>query len=115
MAILQSFLTLLLFQGVGTALQAVLHIPVPGPVLGMALLAAWLLLRRRTPDPALAATAKTLLNCFGLLFVPAGVGVVAFLPLLRASWLPIAVALAGSTLLTLVATGMLMQHFRTRA
>ncbi len=115
MAILRSFLTLLLFQIIGTTLQTALHIPVPGAVLGMALLAAWLLLRRRTPDPALTATAKTLLSWFGLLFVPAGVGVITFLPLLRASWLPIAVALIGSTLLALVATGTLMQRLRSRA
>ena len=109
MVILRSLLILLLFQAAGTCLQTVLHIPIPGSVLGMVLLASWFLLSGRVPDPPLSASAKTLLSWFGLLFVPAGVGVVAYLPLLRASWLPIAVALTGSTLLTLVATAMIMQ------
>ena len=112
--ILRSFFVLLLFQALGTALQALLRLPIPGPVLGMALLAAWLLLRRGNADSesefALRKTSNGLLAWLGLLFVPAGVGVFTYLPLLRASWLPIAVALTGSTLLTLAATALVMKR-----
>ena len=110
MAALRSFFLLLLFQFAGEVLRTVAHVPVPGPVLGMVLLAAWYLLRRRDPPPALEQTADSLLGWLGLLFVPAGVGIVANLALLRSAWLPISVALVGSTLLTLVVTAWIMQR-----
>jgi holin-like protein len=46
----------------------------------------------------------------GLLFVPAGVGIITEGDLLRREWLPIIVALVGSTLIGLVATGWLMHR-----
>ena len=104
MATLRSFLVLLLFQAAGALLQAVLHLPLPGPVLGMTLLAVWLLLRPNHPQEPLYRTADGLLGWLGLLFVPAGVGVITDLALLRAAWVPVTVALLGSTLLTLMAT-----------
>ena len=106
---------LLLFQLAGEALRAATHIQVPGPVIGMVLLAAWYIFRRRNPEPALEQAADGLLSWLGLLFVPAGVGIVANLALLRAAWLPISVALIGSTFLTLIATAWIMHHLGRRA
>ena len=110
MAVLSSFFLLLVFQLAGEALRKAAHLPIPGPVLGMVLLAGWYILRRRDPDPAAEQTANTLLGWLGLLFVPAGVGIVANMALLRAAWLPISVGLVGSTLLTLLLTAFLMQR-----
>ncbi len=110
MAVVSSFLLLLVFQLAGELLHTALHLPVPGPVLGMMLLAAWYLLRRREPPAAMIQTADGLLGWMGLLFVPAGVGIVANLALLRAAWLPISVALLGSTLLTLAVTAWIMHR-----
>ena len=91
-----------------------LHLPVPGPVIGMALLAAVLLFRVEEPDAALQRTADTLLQWLGLLFVPAGVGVFVYAGLLRRSLLPVAVALPLSTLLTFAVTGWVMQALQRR-
>ena len=109
MEVLRSFGILLLAQLAGEALHRALHLPLPGPVLGMALLALVLLLRKRAPDEALVKTSNGLLRWLGLLFVPAGAGVVANLGLLRAAWLPIAIALIVSTLLTIAVTALVMQ------
>ncbi|MGI4853608.1 MAG: CidA/LrgA family protein [Janthinobacterium lividum] len=109
MAILRAFLTLLLAQLAGEALHRVLHLPLPGPVIGMALLAAVLLWRGGEPDAALVETSDTLLRWLGLLFVPAGVGVFSYVGLLRAGWLPIVAALVLSTVLTFAVTGWVMQ------
>jgi putative effector of murein hydrolase LrgA (UPF0299 family) len=114
MAILRAFLVLLLAQLAGEALHRALHLPLPGPVLGMALLAAVLLLRKREPDEALVTTSNGLLRWLGLLFVPAGAGVVANLPLLRSAWLPIVVALVISTILTASVTALVMQWLLRR-
>lgn len=115
MSVIQSIFILLLFQLAGELLSGLTHIPVPGPVIGMMLLAAFYILRRREPAPALQHAADGLLNWLGLLFVPAGVGIVANLALLRSAWLPISVALIGSTFITLVTTAWIMHRFGNRA
>lgn len=115
MEILRSFFLLLLFQLAGEATRKLAHIPIPGPAIGMVLLAAWYILRRRDPEPALEQTANTLLSWLGLLFVPAGVGIIANLALLRAAWLPITLGLLGSTVATLLTTAWLMQRLGSKA
>jgi putative effector of murein hydrolase LrgA (UPF0299 family) len=115
MTMLKAIFVLLIFQLAGEALRAVTHIKVPGPVIGMVLLAAWYILRRRDPEPALEQAADGLLGWLGLLFVPAGVGIIANLALLRSAWLPISVALLGSTFLTLITTAWIMHRLGRRA
>lgn len=112
---IKSIFILLLFQLAGEALRAITHTQVPGPVIGMVLLAAFYIFRRREPAPELQHAADGLLSWMGLLFVPAGVGIVANLALLRSAWLPISVALIGSTFLTLITTAWIMHRFGPRA
>lgn len=71
-----AIVALLLMQLAGTLLVQFLRLPLPGPVLGMLLLFAWLAWRRHVPE-ALSRTAQTLLENLSLLFVPAGVGIIA--------------------------------------
>ena len=97
-------LTLLFFcQLVGEAVVSLLGITFPGPVLGMALLLAGLLLVGRSGE-ALDGVADTILRNLSLLFVPAAVGVMQQAGLLASQWLVIGLAITGSTLLTLVVT-----------
>lgn len=89
----------------GELVVTLTHLPVPGPVVGM-LLCFVLLRRRHVGDEApLVRAGEALLRHLQLLFVPAGVGIVAYLATLRADALPIAVALVGSWLLGLLAVG----------
>ena len=111
MPMLKSIFVLLLFQLAGETLRALTHMSIPGPVLGMILLAAFHMLRRREPSAPLQQASDALLNWLPLLFVPAGVGIVANLSLLRTAWLPISVALLASTFLTLVITAWIMHRF----
>lgn len=104
-------LTLLLAcQLVGEILVKLLHLPVPGPVIGMALLFAGLVIRGGTPS-ILEQTAGRLLGHLSLLFIPAGVGIILYLDLIAENWLPIGAALLVSTLLTIAVTGGVMQYF----
>ena len=115
MAILRSFLVLLFAQLVGEGLHHVLHLRLPGPVLGMALLAGWLLFfHDGEPDPALQQTSDGLLRWLGLLFVPAGAGVFVYLNVIHAGLLPIAVSLSVSTILTFAVTAWTMQALDRR-
>jgi putative effector of murein hydrolase LrgA (UPF0299 family) len=105
-----AFLTLLACQLIGEGARSAFNLPVPGPVIGMFLLAAALSGGRGPVPPALDQTAEALIKHMGLLFVPAGVGLVAQVSVLRQEWLPILAALAGSTLLSTAVTGFVMNR-----
>lgn len=103
-----NYLTLILgCQLAGELTTRATHIPVPGPVIGMVLLFGFLMLRGKVPDD-LGRVADALLGNLSLLFVPAGVGVMLHFRLLGDDWLPIAVALVVSTMLTIMVTAALM-------
>ncbi|MDP2867368.1 CidA/LrgA family protein [Methyloversatilis sp.] len=105
---LASLTLLLVFQLIGETVVQWLRLPVPGPVLGMLLLFAALVLRGEVPV-ALRDTANGLLQHLSLLFVPAGVGVMTHLALLATAWLPISVAILLSTAVTLLVTAFVMR------
>lgn len=92
-----------LCQLVGEVVVHAIGVPFPGPVLGMGLLFAGLLVRGRS-DPTLDAVADTILRHLSLLFVPAAVGVMQQAGLIAANWLAISTALVASTVLTLIVT-----------
>ena len=112
--LLSSFLMLLAFQLAGELLSRGLHLPVPGPVLGMLMLSVFYVARRREPDESMKLVSDGLLRWLGLLFVPAGVGIVTQMPLLRSAWMPLSVALVGSTVLTLLVTALILHWFARR-
>lgn len=103
--LLDHLIVLLVCQLAGEVIAASTGLPVPGPVIGMALLFAGLAVRGAVPD-GLAGTAGGLLEHLALLFVPAGTGVLLHLPLLEAEFPAIAAALLGSTVLTIAVTGL---------
>ncbi|HRO10044.1 CidA/LrgA family protein [Amaricoccus sp.] len=98
---IQALTLLFACQLTGEILVRAAGIPFPGPVLGMGLIFALLLVRGRSA-PALDTAADTLLQNLSLLFVPAAVGVVQQAGLVAANWVAIASALIVSTILTLV-------------
>jgi holin-like protein len=104
---------LLLFQLIGEVLVRVLNFPIPGPVIGMALLFLFLVLRQG-PDKKLQQTSQGLLQHLSLLFVPAGTGVMLHLHRLQDEWLPILLSLVISTAMTLAVTALVMQALSRR-
>ena len=105
---LSGILILLGFQLIGEMLNRLGWLPLPGPVIGMVVLVFLLWWKPRTLSKPLETTSRHLLDSLGLLFVPAGVGVISNLDVLRSQWVPILVGLVGSTLVSLVATAYLM-------
>jgi holin-like protein len=96
---------LLLFQCVGEGVSYGLSLPVPGPVVGMVLLFVFLLIRP-SAIAMVEPSADLLLKHLSLLFVPAGVGVMAFGTQVHGEWLAIVVALFASTLLAIAVTAL---------
>jgi putative effector of murein hydrolase LrgA (UPF0299 family) len=107
-----SLSVILICQLIGEVIVRGLRLPLPGPVVGMALLFALLILRDRFAglargplrDNTVEGTAKGMLAHLSLLFVPAGVGVVQNLDLLAQRGVAIALVLAASVLVTLLVT-----------
>jgi holin-like protein len=106
---LSALTTLLVYQLVGEVIAQGLALPIPGPVIGLALLFATLALRGG-PTESLRDTANGLLTHLSLLFVPAGVGVMVHFGRLGDEWLPIAAALVGGTVLTIATTALVMRR-----
>ncbi|RCS65356.1 CidA/LrgA family protein [Brachybacterium alimentarium] len=113
--VLLGLVVLLLAQMAGLAVSALLGLPIPGVVLGIVLLVVLGLLRPtravlRVADPA----ATPLLAHLQLLFVPPGVGIILELRSLAQNALPIALAVGGSFVVTLLAAGWLLQALLRR-
>jgi putative effector of murein hydrolase LrgA (UPF0299 family) len=107
----QAFATLLVCQLLGEGIVHVSSLPVPGPVVGLILLAiglVWREGRRGKGEPLgetpLGRAANALLGHLSLLFVPAAVGIVQQGHVLAANGVAIGVALVVSTLVTLAMT-----------
>ncbi len=110
---LAALTTLLVYQLVGEVIAQVFGLPIPGPVIGLALLFATLVVRGGASE-ALRGTANGLLGHLSLLFVPAGVGVMVHFARLGTEWPAIAAALVGSTVLTIAATAVTMRWLLRR-
>jgi putative effector of murein hydrolase LrgA (UPF0299 family) len=109
-----SYITLLLVcQLAGEVVVRLVGLPVPGPVVGMLILLAGLIVRGGVPD-GLEKVTRGLLNNMGVLFVPAAVGVMLHFRLIADEWLPIGAAVLVSTLATIVVTGLVMTRLERR-
>jgi len=99
-------------QLAGEAITRSLELPLPGPVLGLLILVAILLAIERwrvvapstIDETSLGKVSNGLIATFGILFVPAGVGVIQEVDLLGRYGAALAAALLVSTVLTLVVT-----------
>ena len=106
------YLTLIfLCQLIGEWISKAIQLPLPGPVIGMVLLFGILLYKGHVPD-TLAKVSDALLSNLSLLFVPAGVGVMAHATLLSNDWLPLSVGIIISTLITIAVTATTMLGIR---
>ncbi|MEX0374803.1 CidA/LrgA family protein [Spiribacter pallidus] len=98
----------LALQLAGEVVVRLTGLPVPGPVLGMLTLFIVLVIRGRAPA-GLEGLANALLGHLGLLFVPAGVGVVAYLGLIADRWLALITTLIASTLVAILVTALTLR------
>lgn len=104
---LKGLTLLLLCQSAGEALARLTGVPLPGPVIGLALLVALLQVPAlRTP---VEAAATPLLAHLSLLFVPVGVGVVGYLGLISQYGVRMLLALVLSTWVGLLVTALVLR------
>ena len=104
---------ILFFQGLGELLSRFALTLIPGPVIGLIALLAWLWLRKEVAQDV-DLVAGALVQHLGLLFVPAAVGVVMFWPQLRAHGVGIVLALVASVIVTVAVTALVLKWIPER-
>ena len=99
---------LLLCQLVGEVAVRRFKLPLPGPVVGMLLLFAALVIRGGVPEH-LHATSTMLLQHLMLLLVPATTGVMLHFKRVGEEWLPIMLAGVGGAAVTMAVTALTLR------
>ena len=103
---------LLLCQSAGEALTRLLHLRLPGPVIGLLILLV--LLRWQVVRQPVEAAADALLAHLSLLFVPVGVGVMTHMALVTQYGLRLLLALVLSTWIGLAVTALVLRAMLRR-
>jgi len=107
MPLVNALTILLVFQLMGEITVRYFALLIPGPVVGMLMLFATLLLRKRVHH-SLETTASGLLEHLSLLFIPAGVGIMVHFDRIASEWPAIAAALIFSTVITFIGSAGIM-------
>ncbi len=103
---------LLALQSLGEVISRLLHLPLPGPVVGMVLLL--LALRWPAVRAPVGACADFLLSHLSLLFVPVGVGVMTHLGLVSAYGVRMLLVVVLSTWIGMAVTALVLRALSAR-
>ena len=103
---------LFVFQALGELLSKFALPFIPGPVLGLVLLLLYFSVRQHVPR-SIDEVGSGVLQHLGLLFIPASVGVVLYLPLLQANAWALSAALVISVVCTVAVTALWLKTFST--
>ncbi|UQA55858.1 CidA/LrgA family protein [Polyangium aurulentum] len=109
-----AFVAIALADVVGEVIARLTRTAIPGPVIGMFLVLAALLVARRAP-PEIERASDFLTRHLSLFFVPAAVGVMDQVGVLRRDAAPIAAALVVSTLVGLVTSALVFSALLRRS
>lgn len=110
---LYAMAALVLLQYVGAGLSKWLNIPVPGPLMGMALMLIILCMIGRLPD-ALRRVSGGLVSHLMLLFIPSVAAIMTQIDHVRTEWLPFVLASVVGTALTILATALTLRYMLKR-
>jgi holin-like protein len=105
---IRGLVQILIFQGLGEILSKFFGLPIPGPVIGLVLLLAFLIIRGQI-DADLDTVASAFAQHLGLLFIPAAVGVVMFVPVLANHGVKIALIMVASVVITVAVTSLVLK------
>ena len=97
----------------GEVLRQVFNLPIPSVVLGMLLLTLWCILRKGA-EGRLALASEGLLRYLGVLFVPAGVGLIELGDRLQSQGVAMLVTIMFSTMVTLLVTAWVLNYLLLR-
>ena len=108
MKLLRQFAIIIVICFLGEILNRFLGIPIPGNVLGMIILLAGLV-TKVIKLSYIEDISEFLLKHLAFFFVPAGVGIISSLDILKGNWISILAIVFISTVLVTAATGITVQ------
>lgn len=104
---------ILLWQGLGELVSHFFLPIIPGPVLGLIFLLIFLIIKGQV-NSSLALVSDAFSQHLGVLFIPAAVGVILFLPQLKAHAVAVISALLISVVLTIVVTAIVLRFIANK-
>ncbi|HEX2927522.1 MAG TPA: CidA/LrgA family protein [Ruminiclostridium sp.] len=113
MKLLRQFLIVLIICFIGEVLNKVVHIPLPGSIIGMILLFICLITGGIKLEK-LDEISRFLMDHLAFFFIPAGVGLLAYVGILRKSLLPLLVICFFTTFIIMIVTGWTIQIIKWR-
>jgi holin-like protein len=105
---LRGLAILLIFQSIGEIASGFLRQAIPGPVIGMVLLLAFLI-RRKSISDAVSQAADGLLAHLSIFFIPAAVGVMLYASILTRSSAAWILAILLSTVAAIAVTALVLK------
>ncbi len=106
-----AFILLIVF--VGEVLSKIFLVPLPGSILGLLLLLIFLLTGWVKLDQ-IQEISSFLMNHLAIFFVPAGVGLITVIGLLKETWFLLLLISVFTTILVLSVTALIVQYIRRK-
>lgn len=113
MKLLRQFLIILIVCFLGELLNKVVHIPLPGSIIGMILLFIFLITGIVKVE-MLEEISGFLLDHLAFFFIPSGVGLLAYMGILSKNLFPILIICFVTTILVMIVTGLTIQLIKGR-
>ena len=113
MKYIKQLLIILAFTLVGEVLAKVIPLPIPAAIYGFVLLFVALMtgaLKKEQIDE----TARLLIACLGLFFVPPAVNILAYLDIIKPALIPICVIVLSSLFVVFIVAGLVTQALRKK-
>lgn len=113
MKLLRQFGLVIFFCLGGELFKNIFHLPLPGNIVGMILLFLALNFKLLKAE-SLSEITSFLLDHLAFFFIPAGVGILGSLDLLKSSWLPLLIINFISTFIVMIFSGHCVQLVQGR-
>lgn len=107
---IEGLVQIFIWQGIGEMVSKFFIPTIPGPVIGLILLVIFLSIKGEV-NPSLGMVADAFRQHLALLFVPASVGVILFLPELKTHAFAVGTALTVSVILAIAITALVLKLF----
>ncbi|EKQ53425.1 MULTISPECIES: CidA/LrgA family protein [unclassified Clostridium] len=92
----------------GELLSSLLHLPIPGNILGMVILFI-LLLANVIKVESISTVTNFLLDHLAFFFIPAGVGLMTSIGIIKSTWWQLLVVCLSTTIIVIGTTGVIVQ------
>lgn len=113
MKLFKQFLLIISFSYLGEIVSKLFNLPIPGSVIGMLLLFAALYFKVVKVEEV-DTVGTFLLDNLSILFLPAGVGIMVYFPVIRETWWSLLIITVITTVLTMAVVGKIVQGVKRK-